>query len=53
MLNHYGFDVFKIEKPFFKTTYNNLSNYLRMLNIKNISPAFYGSIMTFYCKVNV
>ena len=53
MLNHYGFDVFKIEKPFFKTAYNNLGNYLRLLDIKNISPAFYGSIMTFYCKVNI
>lgn len=51
MLIKHGIKVFKVEKPFFKTSYNNLSNYLKMLNTKKISPAFYGSIMTFYCKI--
>ncbi len=52
MLSLHGIEVFKIEKPFFKTNYNNLGNYLKMFNLKNISPAFYGSIMTFYCKIS-
>jgi SAM-dependent methyltransferase len=51
MLSQHEIEVFKIEKPFFKTTYNSISNYLKMFNLKKISPAFYGSIMTFYCKV--
>ena len=26
------------------------SNYLNILRVNNTSPAFYGSIMTFYCR---
>ena len=50
LLNKYKFETLKIEKPFFKTKYNNISNYLDILKVNNISPAFYGSIMTFYCR---
>ncbi len=42
--------VIKIEKPFFGTIYNNFSNYLKMFLINKVSPAFYGSIFTLYCK---
>ena len=50
LLNKYKFEILKIEKPFFKTKYNNISNYLNILRVNNTSPAFYGSIMTFYCR---
>ena len=45
-------EIIKKEKPFFSTDYNKLSNYLKILNIKKLSPAFYGSIFTYYCKKN-
>lgn len=45
-----NFKVFKIEKPFFGTTYNKISNYIKLLFINKTSPAFYGSIFTLYCK---
>mgnify|MGYP001227835347 FL=1 len=47
-----NFQVLKIEKPFFGTIYNNISNYFKMFSLNKISPAFYGSIFTLYCKKN-
>ena len=46
---------FKIEKeefPFFKTDYFNFKNILRLFMFHNISPPFYGSIMTIYARKN-
>ena len=50
LLNSHNFEILKIEKPFFKTSYNNIMNYLKIINTSQISPAFYGSIFTLYCK---
>lgn len=50
LLEKNDFRIFKIEKPFFKTSYNRISNYIKLFLIKKISPAFYGSIFTLYCK---
>ena len=50
LLNKNKFEIIEIEKPFFKTKYNNISNYLNMFRVNQTSPAFYGSIMTFYCR---
>ena len=49
LLEDNNFKIFKIERPFFKTNYNIFSNYLKLLNVNKISPAFYGSIFTLYC----
>ncbi len=47
-----GFSIEKIERPFFGTDYATFGNLLRMLFPVGISPAFYGSVMTYYCKKN-
>ena len=49
LLKH-KFKIIKREYPFWKTDYANFSNIIRMLMPWKISPAFYGSIMTFYAK---
>ena len=41
-------EIIKIEKPFFKTNYFNLTNILRLFNKNKLSPPFYGSIITIY-----
>ena len=43
----------KIEKPFFKTKYNTLKNFLRLFNPKKISPPFYNSIVTLYSRKKI
>jgi len=52
LLESFNFEIFKIEKPFFSTNYNNISNYIKLLSVNSISPPFYGSIVTFYCVLN-
>ena len=47
-----GFKIIKVEKPFFKTAYNNFSNFIRLFNKSKISPPFYGSIITIYAELN-
>ena len=44
------FKIIKIEKPFFKTKYNTLSNFIKLFNNKRLSPPFYGSIVTLYAQ---
>lgn len=46
--NH--FEVINIEYPFFKTDYFTIKNLIKILNVKSISPPFYGNIMTFYAQ---
>ena len=53
LLNKNGFKIIKIEKPFFKTEYNTLKNFLRLFNNKKISPPYWGSIVTLYCELNL
>lgn len=50
LMKKYGFKIYKKEFPFVKTDYFTLVNLLKMFNVKKISPAFYGSIMTFYAR---
>lgn len=45
-----GFQVFRREYPFWKTDYATLKNILRMFRPQQLSPPFYGSVMTFYNK---
>ena len=45
-----GFKVFKREYPFWKTDLATVKNIARMFNPKQISPPFYGSVMTYYAK---
>ena len=45
-----NFKIIKTEYPFFNTEYFTLRNILRIMDIRKISPPFYGNIMTFYAK---
>jgi len=44
------FKIIKIERPFFKTKYNTLSNFMKLFNNKRLSPPFYGSVITLYAQ---
>ena len=48
-----NFYIERIEKPFFGTKYSNLKNFLRLFNPKKISPPFYNSIVTLYCRKRI
>jgi len=50
LLQENHLEVKKIELPFFKTDYFTLKNFLKIFNIKGISPPFHGNIMTFYAQ---
>lgn len=41
-------EIVKEEYPFFKTSYFTINNLFRLINRRNVSPPFYGNIMTFY-----
>jgi 2-polyprenyl-3-methyl-5-hydroxy-6-metoxy-1,4-benzoquinol methylase len=43
-----GFKVKKVEYPFFETDYFCESNLLKLFEDDQVSPPFYGSIMTFF-----
>ena len=49
LLSH-GFKIEKIEFPFLKTEYFNFQILFNFLKRNDISPPFYGNIMTFYAK---
>ena len=49
-LRDFKFKIFKIEYPFFNTPFFNKKNLLRIFNTKKISPPFYGSVVTLFCK---
>ena len=44
------FKIFKIEYPFFETPFFNKKNLLKILTKKQVSPPFYGSVITLFCK---
>jgi len=48
MLEDYGFQVNKIEYPFFETEYFNNENLMRLYDTSKVSPPFYGNFMTIY-----
>lgn len=45
-----GFLIEFVDYPFFDTRHFNEENLLKMLEKKGVSPPFYGSFMTFYCR---
>jgi SAM-dependent methyltransferase len=51
-LRDQGFKIIKVEYPYFETPWFNKDDLLRILDDKGISPPFYGSNMTFFCKKN-
>ena len=51
LLETNSFEIFKIEKPFWKTDYCTTKNLLKVLNPFKLSPPFYGSIITVYAKL--
>jgi len=50
LLDDFGFKINFVDYPFFETEFFNASNMMRLFNKNEISPPFYGNIMTFYCK---
>ena len=49
-LRDHGFKIYKVEFPFFDTAWFNKDNLMKVLNQETMSPPFYGSIMTFFCR---
>ena len=47
-LNDLGFEVENVHYPYFDTEHFNTKNFDRLSDTDQISPAFYGNIMTFY-----
>jgi 2-polyprenyl-3-methyl-5-hydroxy-6-metoxy-1,4-benzoquinol methylase len=47
-----GFNIMRVEYPYFDTPYFNKENLLLMLNDNGVSPPFYGSKMTFFLNKN-
>ena len=44
------FKIFQINYPYFDTPFFNKKNLLKIFNKKKISPPFYGSVITIFCK---
>ncbi len=49
-LRDLGFKIMQVEYPYFDTPWFTKENLIRILDDKGISPPFYGSAMTFFCK---
>ena len=45
-----GFEILKVDYPFFNTEYFTEENLLRQFDTSKISPPAYGSFMTFYTR---
>lgn len=50
-LRDLGFHIEKVEYPFFNTDWFTKENLLKLLDENTISPPFYGSAMTFFCRL--
>lgn len=50
MLLDVGFDVDRVEYPYFDTRYFTPDNLLRLFDTTKVSPPFYGNLMTFYAR---
>jgi hypothetical protein len=48
LLTDLGFEIEKIDYPYFDTGYFNKKEIFKIFNSNTISPPFYGNIMTFY-----
>lgn len=49
-LRDHGFDIEKVDYPYFDTEYFTEENLMRLFDTSKISPPFYGNFMTFYCR---
>lgn len=49
-LRDQGFKIMMVEYPYFDTPWFTKENVLRILESEGVSPPFYGSAMTFFCK---
>lgn len=49
-LDDYGFEIEKECFPFFETRHFTKENLLRLFDNNKMSPPFWGSFMTFYCR---
>lgn len=49
-LKDHGFNVDKMLYPFFETKYFTEENLLRLFDTSNVSPPFYGNVVTAYCR---
>ena len=49
-LRDHGFEINRVDYPYFDTHWFTRANLLRILDNKTISPPFYGNFMTFYCS---
>ena len=52
MLRDHSLVIDYVDYPYFNTKYFNQDSLNRLFNVKEISPAFYGNFMTFYCRKN-
>ncbi|MFC1988627.1 methyltransferase domain-containing protein [Chloroflexota bacterium] len=48
LLEDTGFSILKVEYPFFNTRWFTRENLLRLLDVENVSPPFYGNLVTVY-----
>ena len=48
-LRDHGLVIDHVDYPFFETRHFTKENLQRLFNTEQMSPAFYGSFMTFYC----
>lgn len=48
LLEDTGFTILKVEYPFFETRWFTKENLLRLLDLENVSPPFYGNFVTVY-----
>lgn len=49
-LEDFGFQINKIEYPFFETPYFTKDNLIRLFDTSKVSPPSYGNIMTLFCQ---
>jgi SAM-dependent methyltransferase len=49
-LRDLGFVIERVEYPFFETRHFSRENVLRLFDTTQVSPPFYGSFMTFFCR---
>jgi len=51
MLTDLGFEILKVVRPFYETTWFTEENLLRLFDTSKVSPPAYGNFITFYCRM--
>ena len=52
IIRDHNFKIFDINYPYFETPFFNKKSILRIFDKNKISPPFYGSVVTIFCKRN-